>query len=53
MIVKRYYPGEKIPILGRYWFVVKHGHVIKRVDLKGEFQFPELEDPETYYIAFG
>lgn len=48
-----YLPGATIPGGVRYWFVINNGHFVRKVDLKDEFTFPELENKEYIYIAFG
>jgi hypothetical protein len=54
MLTRHYKSGDVIPTTANtLWFVVKYGHFVKTVDLKDETIFPELEDPETLYIAFG
>lgn len=47
------YPGERIPDGVSRWFVVDHGHVVRQVNLDRYYNFPVLEDPKFYYIAWG
>ena len=53
MIANRRYPGNSIPQGKRYWFVILHGNVVRKIDLQHEYIFPELEDPDMYYVCFG
>lgn len=47
------YQGERIPAGVLWWFVVEHGHVVRKVNLDRYTTFPALEDPNLYYIAYG
>ena len=53
MMANKRYPGNSVPYGIRYWFVILHGNVIRKVDLQYHYTFPELEDPEMYYISYG
>ena len=49
----KHYPGGNIPQNNRWWFVILHGSFVRKVDLKNHLVFPELEDPNMYYVAYG
>ena len=47
------YPGQSITADVKKWYVIKHGNVVRIVDLSMERFFPELEDKDMYYVAWG
>lgn len=51
---KQYQQGDDIPNgISPTYFVILHGHFVKKVNLSGEQKFPKLEDPKMVYVAFG
>lgn len=53
MFAKQYKPGDTVPKMNSVWFVILHGHVIRTVKLEYESKFPELEDTNMRYYAYG
>ena len=45
--------GDSIPQQIRWWYILHHGHFVRKVDLTGFTKFPKLENPEYVYINAG
>jgi hypothetical protein len=45
--------GDTIPQQKRWWYILHHGHFVRKVDLEGFTKFPVLEDPEYVYTCAG
>ena len=45
--------GDTIPQQKRWWYILHHGHFVRKVDLEGFAKFPLLEDPDYVYTCAG
>jgi len=50
---KIYLQGDSIPDQQRWWYVIHHGHFVRKVDLQNVSAFPILENPEYVYTQAG
>ena len=50
---KIYQQGDTIPQQIKWWYVLHHGHFVRKVDLSLIDKFPIIENPEYVYTQAG
>ena len=53
MKIKYHSPGDSVPNGAKWFYVVEHGHFVRKVDMSLHFRFPELENPNMRYVTAG